>query len=89
MSGNKSSQSSICVSLLGCCDGYLLEHSPHLVLYCVHADGTTYVDAPPNPWADMKREEDARDLVLFTELVEKVGGADHVWVQQTGITSST
>jgi hypothetical protein len=37
----------------------------------------------------MKREEDARDLVLFTELVEKVGGADHVWVQQTGITSST
>jgi hypothetical protein len=36
------------------------------------------MDAPPNPWADMKREEDARDLVLFTELVEKVGRADTI-----------
>ncbi len=45
----------------------------HCWCCAVHADGTTYVDAPPNPWADMQREEDARDLVLFTQLVEKVG----------------
>ncbi len=49
----------------------------------MRADGTTYVDAPPNPWADMQREEDARDLVLFTQLVEKVGEAN-AGMQRTG-----
>jgi hypothetical protein len=38
------------------------------------SDGTRYVEAPANPWAEIQRAADAEDLVAFNSLVDKVRG---------------
>jgi hypothetical protein len=43
------------------------------VAFC--AGGATYVDAPPNPWAEMKKAQDAQDLAVFDQMVETVSSA--------------